>query len=110
MLQAIRSAGDSVFIWSYEKIFMVEPQVNTHNDRVLAASSDSAVPSIRTAYSRQMPAGVMVWAAVASAGQKSPLVFILEDVKVNTQVNLNLLRDHALPWARGSFPNGYVFT
>ena len=96
MLQAIRSAGDRVFIWSDEKISMVEPEVNTQNDRVLTTGSDSVVPSIRTAYSRQMPAGVMVWAAVASAGQKSPLVFILEDVKVNTQVNLNLLRDHSL--------------
>ena len=36
-------------------------------------------------------------------------MFILEDVKVNMQVNLNLLRDHALTWVRGSFPNGYVF-
>ena len=96
MLQAIRSAGDRVFIWSDEKIFMVEPEVKTQNDKVLATSSDSVVPSIRTAYSPQMPAGVMVWAAVASAGQKSPLVFILEDVKVNTQVNLILPQDHTL--------------
>ena len=110
MLQAMRSAGDKVFIWSDEKIFTVEPQVNTQNDRVLATSSASVDPSIRTAYRRQKPAGVMVWAAVASDGQKSPLVFIPEGVKVNTQVYLNLLRDHALPWARGSFPNGHVFT
>ena len=51
-----------------------------------------------------------MWAAVASDGQKSPLVFIPEGVKVNTQVYLNLLRDHALPWARGSFLIGYIFT
>ena len=52
----------------------------------------------------------MVWAAVASDGQKSPLVFIPEGVKVNKQVYPNLLRHHALPWVRGSFPNGYIFT
>ena len=74
MLQAMRSAGDKVFIWSDETIFTVEPQVNAQNGKVLATSSASVDPSIRTAYCRQKPAGVMVWAAVASDGQKSPLV------------------------------------
>ena len=55
----MRSAGDKVFIWSDEKIFTVEPQVITENDRVLATSSASVDPSIRTAYRRQKPAGVI---------------------------------------------------
>ena len=39
-----------------------------------------------------------------------PLAFIQEGVNVNTQVYLNLVRDHALSRARESFPSGYVFT
>lgn len=110
MLEEIRSAGDKAFIWSDEKIFTVEPQINQQNDRVLGKSTSSIDPAIRTVYRRQKPAGVMVWAAVASDGTKSPLVFIKEGVKVNSQVYLKMLEEHLLPWLTASFPDGYVFT
>ena len=110
MLEEMRSAGDKVFIWSDEKIFTVEPQINQQNDRVLAASSSCIDPAVRTVYRRQKPAGVMVWAAVASDGTKSPLVFIKEGVKVNSQVYLKMLEEQVLTWVTESFPGGYVFT
>ena len=39
MLEEMRSAGDNVFLRSDDKIFTVEPQVNSQNDRMLTERS-----------------------------------------------------------------------
>ena len=52
----------------------------------------------------------MIWGAVGSVGPKSLLVLIEEGVKVNTQVDLDLLKENLLARASASFPNGYIFT
>ena len=83
MFEKINSAGDKAFIWSDEKIFTVEPQINQQNDRILADGPSGVDPAVRTVFRRQKPADVMVWAAVASDGSKGPMVFIEEGVKVN---------------------------
>lgn len=45
----------------------------------------------RTHFRRQRPAGVMMLAAVASDVSKSPLIFIDEGVKVNTETYIKML-------------------
>ena len=40
----------------------------------------------------------MVWAGVASTGEKTPLFFIEEGVKVNQHVYVELLRNKLVPW------------
>uniref|UniRef100_A0A3P8TI71 Paired domain-containing protein n=1 Tax=Amphiprion percula TaxID=161767 RepID=A0A3P8TI71_AMPPE len=110
MLQEIQSATDKVMVWSDEKMFTVQAVVNSQNDRVYAHSAQHLPEGCRTHFHRQNPAGVMVWAAVASDGSKSPLVFIQEGVKVNSQVYLQMLEEKVLPWCTNAFGNQYVFT
>ena len=83
MLEKMNSAGDKGFIWSDEKIFTMEPQINQQNARILADGPSGVDPAVRTVFRRQKPADVMVWAAVAPDGSKGPVVFIEEGVKVN---------------------------
>ena len=45
----------------------------------------------------QKPASVMVWAWVTSTGEKTPLIFIEEWVKVNQHVYLDLLKNKLVP-------------
>lgn len=110
MLEEIHSAADNVFIWSDEKMFTVQAVTNIQNDRVYAADARDLPEGSRAHYCRQKPAGVMVWAAVASNGTKSPLIFIEEGVKVNSQVYIKMLKDKVLPWVTGAFGNCYIFT
>ena len=85
-MEEIRSAGNKAFFWSNDNMFMLEPQRHSQNVKFLADGSSSIDPAIRTIFRRQKPAGVLVWAAVASDGSKGSLVFIKEAVKVNVQV------------------------
>ena len=97
MFQEMERAAGKVFIWSDEKMFMVEAETNKQNDRVYAKSSKDLSVNTRSHLKRQKPASVMVWAAVASDGSKSPLIVIEEGVKVNSQVYLNMLEGKVLP-------------
>ena len=110
MLAEMQRAVDNVFIWSDEKIFTVEAVTNTQNDRLYAHNAEDLPEGSRTHFRRMKPAGVMVWAAVASDGSKSPLIFIKEGVKVNTQLYIKMLAENVLPWITKSFGNSYVFT
>ena len=110
MLEEIQSATDKVFIWSDEKMFTVQAVMNSQNDRVYAANAGDLPEGSRTHFCRQKPAGVMVWAAVASDGTKSPLLFIEEGVKVNSLVYLQMLKEKVLPWVTEAFGEHYVFT
>ena len=51
-----------------------------------------------------------MWAADASDGSKSSLVFIEEGGKVNTQVYIKRLTEKVLLWITESFKNHYVLT
>ena len=42
------SAGDKVFLWSDEKIFTLEPQMNSQNEGMLSASSPSIALATQT--------------------------------------------------------------
>ena len=52
----------------------------------------------------------MVWAAFASDTGKSSLVFILEGMKVTSQVDLNISLEKALSWLTEIFEDSYIFT
>ena len=110
MLDDIQSATGKVFIWSDEKIFTVQSVVNSQNDRIYAADARDVPQGSRLHFRRQKPAGVMVWAAVASDGTKSPLIFIKEGVKVNSQVYMQMLDEKVLPWLTETFGKKYVFS
>ncbi len=71
-------------IFSDEKIFAVEEQLNKQNDRVYATSVDDIPEEIRTVQRFQSRSSVMVWAAVSAQG-KFPLVFVEPGVKVNKE-------------------------
>ena len=52
----------------------------------------------------------MVWAGVTCDGQKTPLIFIEDGVKVNSMVYLDLLQSRVAPWFTNAFGNkDYVF-
>ena len=75
-----------VFIWYDEKIFTVEAVSHIQNDKLYVRDAGDLPEGNRTYLRRMKPARVMVWAAVASDGSKSPQVFIEKGVKVNTKV------------------------
>ena len=86
MLQEMERAAGKVFIWSDEKMFTVEAVTNKQNDRAYAPTLWDLSVNVRSHLRRQKPASVMVCAAVASHGSKSPLVVIDEGVKLISQV------------------------
>jgi AraC-like DNA-binding protein len=66
LLNKMKACTDaSEVIFSDEKLFTVEVTFNSQNDRVLTKSSKDIPNSMRTAYRRQKPSSVMVWAAIS---------------------------------------------
>lgn len=86
LLKSGTQKGEIVF--SDEKMFTVEAKFNPQNDRVLARHSEDVPEDMLTVYRRQKPASVMVWAAVSKTW-KSPLIFVKEGAKVNTNVYID---------------------
>ena len=110
MLEEMERAGDRAVIWSDEKTFTAQAVTNSQNDRVYAVDPCNLPEGSRVHFRRQKPAGVMVWAAVASDGTNAPLVLIEEEVKVNSGVYLKMLKDNVLPWVRETFGDRYIIT
>lgn len=75
-------------VFSDEKLFTIEATVNNQNDRVYAKSSADIDDSVRIVFRRQKPSSLMVWAAV-SKSWKSPLIFVEQGVKINTDRYIN---------------------
>ena len=55
----------------------------TQNDRVLAKKRDNIPEHLKKVYRLQKPASLMVWAAVSETW-KSPLIFIKQGTRLNT--------------------------
>ena len=106
----MQRAVDHVFVGSDEKIFTVEAVTSAQNDRLYARDSGDSPEDCLTHLGRMKPAGVVVWVAVASCGPKSPLFFIEDGVKVNTQVYIKKLTEKVEPWITQSFRNRFIFT
>ena len=80
------------------------------NDRRYAPDAGDMPEGSRTHLRWMKPAWVMVWSAVASDWSKSSLVFIEDDVKVNTQVYIKMLTEKASHRITEIFGNCYVIT
>ena len=91
-------------VFSDEKMFTVEAQFNSQNDRVLAKSSANIPEEVLTVYQRQKPASVMVWAGVSKTW-KSSLIFVKEGAKVNTNVYIDDILTPALCEMKKHFKN-----
>ena len=85
-LKSCTQKGEIVFL--DKKIFTLEAKLHPQNDRVLAKHSEDVPVDMLTVYRRQKPASVMVWAAVSKTW-KSPLIFVKQGAKVNTNVYIN---------------------
>ncbi|QQP37331.1 Putative DD37D maT transposase [Caligus rogercresseyi] len=59
-----------------EKIFTVQATHNSQNDRILTWKKEDIPVELRTAFRRQKPPSVMVWAGVTSDGKRAPLIFV----------------------------------
>ncbi|QQP54656.1 Transposase, partial [Caligus rogercresseyi] len=70
-------------IWTDEKVFTLQAAFNGQNDHILAKHIQQVPVKDKTVFKRQKPASVTVWAAVTTYGRKTPLIFILEGVKIN---------------------------
>ena len=94
--------GEIVF--SDEKLFSVEAKFNTQNDRILGKSPKDLPDHLRFISHRQKPSSVMVWDAI-SKSWKSPLIFVKEGVKVNTDSYVNDILTPALASMKEKFKN-----
>ena len=80
-------------LWTDEKLFTVQAVHNHQNDRIYAINKDDIPLNERLMFQRQKPAPVMVWGGVTSTGEKIPLIFIEEGVKVNQHLYLKMLKE-----------------
>ena len=94
--------GEIVF--SDKKLFSVEAKFNTQNDRILEKSPKDLPDHLRFVSCRQKPSSVMVWGAI-SKSWKSPLIFVKEGVKVNTDSYVNDILTPALASMKEKFKN-----
>jgi transposase len=98
--------SETVKIFSDKKIFTVDQAYNRRNDRMIVGQGESAAPVPKTKH----PASCMVLGIVASDGKKCPPIFIPAGAKVNTDMYIDLLSTHLVPWLRKNYPKGnYVF-
>ena len=94
-------------VFSDKKKFDVQHHVNPQNDRVW--SRDREVGPRRVTWA-QGAASVMVWAAATESG-RSPLVFVVQGVKLNQENYRNdILVGLLLPWAKEHFTSLDVST
>ena len=73
------------------------------NNRNYAVNKSDIPLNDRLMIRRQKPASVMVCAGVTSTGEKTPLIFIEEGVKLNQHVYLDLLKNKLVPWINATF-------
>ncbi|QQP32890.1 Putative DD37D maT transposase, partial [Caligus rogercresseyi] len=62
------------------------PPTNSLNDRILTWKKEDIPVELRTAFRRQKPPSITVWAGATSDGKRAPLIFVEEGVKVDQAV------------------------
>ena len=103
LLNKLKAGTDTnEIIFSDEKLFTVESIFNRQNDRVLAKSSADIPDSTRSVFRRQKPSSVMVWAAISKTW-KSPIIFVPQGAKVNTNAYIETILTPALQAAKKHF-------
>ena len=103
--------SNKVRIFSDEKLFVIDAKFHRQNDRYITNVPVKLVdPDIKYNSVCKNPAKVMVLGIVASDGKKCPVIFIEQNVRMNSQIYQDLLKDHFLPWVRSNYrPGEYVF-
>jgi len=103
MLKRLKKGELKDILFTDEKMFTVQRIHNRHNDRILAKDIKEVPTELKTAFQRQHPASVMVWAGI-TASNKTPLVFVPPGVKVNKDFYIkHILEDVVTPWAKKKF-------
>ena len=98
-------------IWfSDEKVFTVASPLNSQNNRVYSAEvKKSDVPAKNLLFERKhFSTKVMVSVAVSATG-KTPLIFVEQGVKLNSENYISLLRDQMLPSIVGQSGRRWTF-
>lgn len=106
-----RNTANLVRIFSDEKLFHVDAQLNRRNSRYLSDQPVEDVdPKIRFNPVNKHPQKVMVLGVVGSDGKKCPMIFIDANEKVNRAVYERLLDNDVIPWILKTYPDGnFVF-
>lgn len=99
-------AGDE-FVFSDEKLFVLEQPHNAQNDRLWAPRIEDIPGNQKNVPRFQSSPSVMVWGAVCKRG-KLPLVFIDKGVKINAlYYKTEVLEKIVAPNLKGMFGNEY---
>ena len=103
LLNKLKAGMDtSKIIFSDEKLFTVETICNQQNDRVLVKSSADIPDSTRSVFRQQKPSSVMVWATILKTW-KSPIIFVPQGAKVNTNAYVETILTSSLQAAKKHF-------
>ena len=87
-----RFAGDGLndVLFSDEKLFTIEQAFNRQNDRVLSSNTSTIPETLHYVRRTQKPLSVMVWAGISAVG-RTPLVFVPQGVKINSNTYRELV-------------------
>jgi len=95
--ELLRWHAESNIVFSDEKLFLLQPSLNSQNDRVYAVSIADIPEDKKTIECFQNVPKLMVWGAIL-VGQKFPLVFVKEGVKINARIYVQeILHKNLLP-------------
>uniref|UniRef100_A0A2M4DS66 Putative transposable element n=1 Tax=Anopheles darlingi TaxID=43151 RepID=A0A2M4DS66_ANODA len=111
-LLSVLKKKNPVIVFSDEKHFTIDSATNSRTDRFISPLKTKDVPeNIKCKFTSKHPAGIMRFGAVASNGLKMPPVFIKSGVKMITDVYVDILKKHVLPWVKANFgaPQNVVF-
>ena len=98
LMEKLEDGMQPPVLWTDEKLFTVQAMHNHQNDQIYAVNKDDIPLNERLMFQRQKPASVVVWGWVTLTGEKTPLIFIEEGVKVNQHVYLKMLKEKLVPW------------
>ncbi len=93
-------------VFSDKKLFVVEAAHHAQNHCILVKDIADESVNERLMCQKQKPASGVdcVW------WEEEPLIFILEEVKVNAAIYINILKSQVLPWLQAVYPDGkYTF-
>ena len=105
-----QQTGKFVRIFSDEKLFHVDAQLNRRNSRYLSDLPQNEVdPRVRYNPVNKNLQKVMVLGVVGSDGQKCPVIFVNASEKIDSKVYGRLLDTHVIPWIKKAYPDGKFF-
>ena len=106
-----RRTGNFIRIFSDEKLFHVDAQLNRRNSRYLSDKPVEEVdPKIKFNPVNKHPQKVMVLGVVGSDGQRCPIIFVDANEKISKAVYERLLDRDVIPWILRTYPDGqFVF-